>query len=82
MATPVIGKVIVQNPDTSSPIEKVQLVIFVPRDVLIAYQYFKAGEIYRYEFDIKADRYIRKQYTDDEKKGCMKCHQGESKTKI
>ena len=70
-----IGRIIVQNPDASSPIQKVQLIIFVPRDTLISYQYFRNGEIYRYELDIEADRYVRKFLTDEEKTGCMKCHE-------
>ena len=82
MITPVIGKVVVQNPNPSSPIKKVQLILFVPAEIVIAYQYFKNGEIYRYEFDNKADRYIRKKYTEEETKGCVECHQGELKTKI
>jgi len=74
MATPVIGIVVVQNPDSSSPIKKVEMSIYALLDQLIAYRYFKDGESYRYELDVKADRYIRKKYTEEEKKGCMECH--------
>ena len=75
MIPPVIGRIIVQNPDASSPIQKIQLLIFVPADTLITYQYFRNGEIFRYELDIKADRYVRKHLTGEEKIGCMKCHE-------
>jgi len=74
MVTPVIGKVMVQNPDISSPIQKVEMFIYIPLSVLTAYRYFKHGEIYQYKLDIKANRYVRKHLTDHEKKGCMKCH--------
>jgi len=77
LISPEIGTVVVQNPDSSSPIQKIQLLIYVSTDTLIAYQYFKNGEIYQYVLDIEKDRYVRKLYTDEEKKGCMKCHENE-----
>lgn len=75
MMTPVIGQIIVQNPDPAHPIQKIQLIIHVPKDLLVIYQYFKHGEIFRYELDCAEDRYKRAYFDEVQRKRCMACHQ-------
>lgn len=82
MINPVIGKVTVENPDKNSPIQRIQILIYLPAEKLIAYRYFKEGKIYIYELDCNKNKYVRRHLTTEEKQGCMKCHQRELKTRI
>lgn len=41
---------------------------------LLGYRYFKDGEPYGYFFDIEQKKYVRHEYSQEEKNGCMECH--------
>lgn len=62
-----------QNPDTSADIQRVQMLLHI-NGTLFLYQYFKNGEIYAYELNIKRDIYQRRKHTDKERRACLKCH--------
>jgi len=70
-----ISWVIVKNPDPTHPIEMAALLIDVSSN-LLGYRYFKGGEPFGYFFDMDQEKYVRFEYTGQQKQGCMQCHQG------
>ncbi len=65
--------VMIKNPDQSSPIDVVAMLVDSSSNVL-GYRYFKDNEPYGYFFDIAQQKYVRHQYSPEQKKGCMQCH--------
>ena len=64
----------ISNPDKTSPIKKVVVVILAFDGSLVEYRYFKDGRPYSYVFDGKG-KYVQYKYTLEERKRCMACHQ-------
>ena len=62
-----------QNPDETSTIKLVAMYMLFDGS-LIAYRYFKDGQPYSYVFDGES-KYVEYKFTDEERKGCMECHQ-------
>ena len=67
--------VMVANPDESSPIDAVALLVDNNKNVL-GYRYFKDGEPYGYFFDPAIQKYTKHEYTAEQRKDCMGCHEG------
>jgi len=70
--------IIIHNPDSASPIHKVAMLVDYSSN-LLAYRYFKDGEPFGYFFDTAQEKYVRHEYTSEEKKGCMGCHKDQAK---
>jgi hypothetical protein len=65
--------VLVKNPDKSAPIDTVALLVDLNTN-LLGYRYFKNGEPFGYFFDMDQEKYVRHNYTADQRKTCMQCH--------
>lgn len=65
--------VIIKNPDQSSQIDVVAMLVDSSSNVL-GYRYFKDSEPYGYFFDIAQQKYVRHEYTLEQKKTCIQCH--------
>jgi len=63
-----------KNPDQTAAIKKVQVYINPSNSNLLAYRYFKGGEIYIYYLDQTKDKYVRYKLPLEKRFGCMKCH--------
>jgi len=68
-----ISWVLVKNPDRSAPIDTVALLVDLNAN-LLGYRYFKNGEPFGYFFDMEQEKYVRHNYTPDQRKTCMQCH--------
>lgn len=67
--------VFAENPDRSSPIKVVALII-IPSGALLGYRYFKYGEPHSFIFDVENNKYVREELTSEQRSGCIKCHDG------
>lgn len=65
-----------QNPDPNSPIKVVVGEVYID-ETLLAYRYFKNGQPYMFTLDSEQNKYVRYNFTDVEKKDCMRCHESE-----
>jgi len=63
----------VKNPNPEHAIDTVALLADLNSN-LLGYRYFKGGEPYGYLFDTEQEKYVRYEYTPEERKGCMGCH--------
>jgi hypothetical protein len=63
----------VKNPDQASAIDIVAMAVDLDA-ALLGYRYFKHGIPYSYVFDVKEDKYVRRNLTDEQRQSCMKCH--------
>jgi hypothetical protein len=65
--------IFVKNPDQESPIDIVAMVIDL-NSTLLGYRYFKYGEPHSYIFDSNEGKYVRRHFTNEQRRSCMKCH--------
>jgi len=63
----------VKNPEQGSPIDVVAMAVDLEA-TLVGYRYFKYGEPHSYAFDPNEGKYIRRHFTDQDKKSCVECH--------
>jgi len=68
-----ISWVIVKNPERQNAIDYAALLVDLNAN-LLGYRYFKHGEPFGYFFDMDQEKYVRHEYTAEQRKGCMKCH--------
>ena len=65
----------IKNPDETSPIEIVVMAVAASDGTMLGYRYFKDGQPYLFTFDSESNKYVEYKFTEEEIKGCMKCHQ-------
>ena len=63
----------VKNPDEESPIDIVAMAVDL-NFALLSYRYFKFGIPYSFVFNPDLEKYVKKPLTEEQKDGCMKCH--------
>ena len=68
-----ISWVLVKNPDKSASIDTVALLVDLNSN-LLGYRYFRHGEPFGYFFNMDQEKYVRHNYTPDQRKACMHCH--------
>ena len=68
-----ISWVLIKNPDNSASIGTVALLVDLNSN-LIGYRYFKNGEPLGYFFNMDQEKYVRHNYTSDQRKACIRCH--------
>jgi len=69
-----LSYVFIKNPDPNSPIEVVAMMVGY-NSILFGYRYFKYGEPYVFAFDPEEAKYKQVPLTEEQKKGCMECHE-------
>ena len=74
LITPTLATVMVENPDRSAKVKRIQLFIVRYENILTSYRYFKEGEAFYYYLDTEKNKYVRLFYSVGELKGCMECH--------
>ena len=62
-----------KNPDEASAIDVVAMAVD-SNFTLLSYRYFKHGEPHSYFFNVKEGKYVRYQFTEEQRKSCMNCH--------
>ena len=77
-SNPNLMLIIIQNPDVTNPIQKVAMLLDYSSN-LLAYRYFKNGEPFGYFFDEPQLKYIRYEFTPEQKRQCMECHKDQAK---
>jgi len=66
--------VFIKNPDITSPIKIVAMAIDYEQN-LWGYRYFKDSQPYSFRFNPDNTKYEEYKFTQEERNGCMKCHQ-------